>query len=124
MITTYNQAKRLKELGYDRPSRYYYQPEYGIDIFNDLGVSDYNTLPRWEDKRCSAPSVSEALQWIREKYKIVCAVEVDYYDGFYYTGKWADEPIYAFQYTNSFNTYPEASSALLDELLTYLEQKR
>ena len=78
MTTTYNQAKRLKELGFNQKVTAYY-----VD-----GSLDYNSPVNWntnegldengehqeEDGYCSAPSISEALQWIRENKDIDCCV--------------------------------------------------
>lgn len=131
MIVPYEIAVKLKQLGFSKECRDFYMfskenPEkqdslvYGKDFKNHNILDHLNIIVGY----ASAPTVSEALQWTREKYKIVCAVEVDYYDGFYYTGKWTDRVINKFEYTNSFDEHNEAESALLDELLTYLEQKR
>lgn len=123
MTTTYNQAKRLKELGYKELVHGYYLADgklsFHTGIFN---WNKYATIGTF-----SASSVSEALQWIREKKGIPCSVhlefEVNNKEWFYY-GEWGligDNKVYT---TATFDTYPLAESTLLDELLTYLEQKR
>lgn len=130
MITTYEQAKRLKELGYDKPTYQYLTEKFDYHFNNDKQTSkNHNAF----DGVYSAPSLSEALQWIREKYEICCTVELINYEDYQrivtylkkYRGVYLTDDDYEFAVTpNDFDTYPEAESAILDELLTYLEQKR
>ena len=115
-ITTLEQAKRLKKLGFREKVRAYYA---------DVSL-DYNNPINWntdDDDYYSAPTIPEALDWIRERKRIICAVDVDYFDGWYYTGKYLDKSKIDFQYTNSFDDHFNAESALLDAVLTYLENK-
>lgn len=105
MIVTFKQAKRLKELGYNIPC-------WNISWTTDI----------------SAPSVSDALQWLRDEKEIPCAVEmcVNYWARSYadasYKGVFliGDEK----NYSNRVCDFPEAESDLLDALLTYLEERK
>lgn len=132
-IVTFEQAKRLKELGFDLETctgyntrirvNAWYEPErYTIVkpfVFRD-NFKNWNL----SETHISAPTVPEALDWVREEKRVICAVDVDYFDGWYYTGKYQDMSKIDFQYTDSFDDHPLASSALLDAVLTYLEQKQ
>lgn len=128
MITTIEQSKKLKELGFREPTRAYY-----ID-----GSIDYNNPINWntnegldeegneqeEDEYCSAPSVSEALQWIRDEFR-VCWVQFDYADGINWYGMFMKDDVQmSLELTGCFDTYPLAESALLTEVLDYLIEKK
>lgn len=135
-IVTFEQAKKLKELGFDGETHkeyrtpvvrvfesgkakyierepYVYDTGRHASFYGDVSYENY----------ISAPTVSDALDWVREDKRVICAVDVDYFDGWYYTGKYQDMTKMDFQYTDSFDDHPLASSALLDAVLTYLEQK-
>lgn len=72
-------------------------------------------------------TVHEALDWIREGKRIVCFVDVIYHPiekKAMYLGKILSESGLIIQKkTSDFNTHPLASSALLDAVLTYLEER-
>ncbi|MBK5722576.1 hypothetical protein JGH11_17010 [Dysgonomonas sp. Marseille-P4677] len=137
---TYDQAKKLKELGYSEEvlRSYHNKIGWGERPFLDsrIGLNNYNKEKYNKDgwyNTCSAPSVSEALQWIREKYSKIIVFEIKVFprsngDIIYpYTiydynsriGKYE-----RFMVSTVCKSYPEAESALLNELLTYLEQKK
>lgn len=120
MKVTFEQAKKLKELGFYPKTR---------DFYHAGGIlSCETTLEAWNEflSAWAAPSVCEALQWIRDSKNIPCSVhlefEVNNKEWFYY-GEWGFKGGNKVFQTGSFSTYPEAESALLDELLTYLENK-
>lgn len=134
MTTTYNQAKRLKELGYDKDCLYYYdneQIEQSFFIDNECKVTvddllfDFNNDKWWgyPEDSISAPSISDALQWIREEYRIVCGIGVIACCKYPYYGAYIDSNNQEITLEPK-EKHPLAESALLDELLTYLEQKR
>lgn len=118
MIVTFEQAKALKELGYEKRVIVSYNCKTR-NLQNHVDVNA-NSL---DDTYYSAPTVAEALQFIRDKYKVYCTVDVDYFDGFYYTGKYYNMDKIEFKHLNSFDEYPEAESALLTEVIKYLKEK-
>ena len=71
-------------------------------------------------------TVSEALDWIREKKNIPSSVHLEFEENnkeWFYYGEYGikgDNRVYD---TESFDTHPLAESALLDAVLTYLEKK-
>jgi hypothetical protein len=112
---TFEQAKRLKELGFDWETRHYYfdedeenrELEYGDEFDYNHGIYGYETT--------SAPTVALALKWMRDEinmHKIVTA----------HTGCFSTESYYMAN-GKEFDDYDAAESALLDELLTILEDK-
>lgn len=117
-LVTFEQAKKLKEFGYD---------EKVCDFYMNEDLEDSEKLINFNGSGCSnvfsAPKCSSALDWIREEKRVICAVDVDYFDGWYYTGKYLDKSKIDFQYTNSFDDHYNAESALLDGVLEYLEKK-
>ncbi|MBK5721404.1 hypothetical protein JGH11_11015 [Dysgonomonas sp. Marseille-P4677] len=141
MITTYDQAKRLKELGYDRPTFKYLTEIFDYHFHNDKRIAkNHNEY----EGVYSTPCISEALQWIREKYNVECGAyphvignEIKYLWLFFASKERnltssfvavipTTAGCYAhcsFDTEGTYNTYPEAESALLDGLLKYLEEK-
>jgi len=110
-LVTFEQAKRLKNFGFDWECNAKYEYELitdNIDLFN------YNSQ-FWT---YSAPTVALALKWFRDVHVEKISILIDKlfnYSGEYFDGK--DEWIG----TVSFKIYEEAESALLDELLTTYE---
>lgn len=121
-IVTYEQAKRLKEIGYNGIVRNYYEPEIYDNVFSGL-PSDYNTLLRYEGKRVSAPTVSEALDYLREEKRVACCVRLSWYEENKYYPEYAKGGFMISDRKNLFDTHPIASSALLTAVLDYLEKK-
>lgn len=133
---SFEQAVALRNLGFRRYVLHYYDKngrlnncsfydnEYKVtaeDIEEDCNASISNY---------SAPTVSEALDFIREEKGIECTVmleyEADFLQCFYY-GEYVKRKtnIHAVvEDTATFDTHPLASSALLDAVLTYLEEKK
>lgn len=134
-IVTFEQAKRLQALG--------------ISIVSDCGYvgytksgelvsrlkfkedRDYQLIPSW----IRVFTVSEAIDWVRDEKGIECgvhpyAIYEDMPDGDQHFVKWGYKYV-AFQGLSEwqnmdkevFDTHHLAESALLDAVLTYLEQK-
>lgn len=116
-LVTFEQAKQLKELGFDNSNSFHFK-----------GVKDGILINE------RLPTVSEALDWIREKNGIECGVYpimIPIRDGL----KRMAYAHSAFDLNNNckrlqldislvkIDTHHIASSALLDAVLTYLEQK-
>ena len=146
-IVTFEQAKMLKELGFDGECLYWYNEDgvkecpieqgymeyyYDVDCFlNDWNAKKidrdlYGSYPPKESY--SAPTVSEALDWVREEKGIMCGVSLDSEWRQY---KWWHElekdrivsHVYYETSINGYDEYPECEDKLLDSVLTYLEQK-
>jgi len=115
---TFEQAKKLKELGFDRET---YQFFYNSGVKSSIQLlSNHNQ----HDNVISISSVSEALDWIREEKEIPCAVTlyIDNDNTFFYIGEYRIEGNKMFE-TGPYDTHPLAESALLDAVLTFLENK-
>lgn len=139
-IVTFDQAKKLKELGFEEEtSKEYRTPvvrifEGGKAKFVEREPDVYDTGKHASfygdvsyDNYTPAPFIHEALDWIREEKRIVCFVDVIYHPiekKAMYLGKILSESGLIIQKkTSDFNTHPLASSALLDAVLTYLEER-
>ena len=120
-LVTFEQAKRLKELGYDwAEERYYVNREDRIFILQ-YDLNETNN-PNSEESFYSAPTVALALEYIREEKGIKCCVEFYGKDKYTYTiYNKTGARIFTHQ---RFDVYKAAESALLDELLTLLEKEK
>lgn len=125
MITTYEQAIRLKKLGFDLPTMCFYPPHSRSAIVD--GIEGTCKAP----DIYAAPSISDALQWLRDekgiKYSVTIQYNVDntFMNG--YTGSFAGlDPFNPtlIELEETLDTYSGAESALLDAILNYLEERR
>lgn len=121
-LITFEQAKRLNELGYRVPSAHgYYTKGKGeyVTIQQYREDREYQLIPSW----LYANSASDALQWIRDEKGIVCGIDVIPSSKYPYQGKFVRNGASLARYVNDlYSSYQMAESALLDELLTYLEE--
>lgn len=119
-IVTFEQAERLSILGFDKytTSAYFKMKQIGMANEIPFGAIIKDTY--------QAPTVSEALDYLREEKGIECACHLQWDgDKVQYKLLWYDieeddfigksEPLYP--------THPLASSALLTAVLDYLEKK-
>lgn len=147
-IVTFEQAKKLKELGFDEETHKEYRTpvvrvfesgkakyiERDPDVYDTGRHASFYGDVSYENY-ISAPTVCDALDWVREEKGIECgvhpyAIYEDMPDGDQHFVKWGYKYV-AFQGLSEwqnmdkevFDTHPLASSALLDAVLTYLEQK-
>jgi hypothetical protein len=114
-LCSFEQAKRLKNAGFDWEVQCYYKSKKNNVLFFGQSLVDHNV----DDYDYSAPSVALALKWFRDVKGVVNAVNREEKDiGIIeYRGQFNDMYLTDF----SFNTYESAESALLDELLTLIE---
>jgi hypothetical protein len=124
-LVTFEQAKRLKALGFNWEVGYFYnttskelKPNFITAQEGEFLTTNYFLVDDNYDRKfpkISAPTTALALKWMRDVKKIVNTVEYDG-NGLYreYKGD--------IRATSVFNTYEAAEAALLDELLTVLEK--
>lgn len=119
---TFDQARRLCVIGFNRLVNKSYNVSTG-EITSHIHVNA-NAL---DGTYYSAPTVSEALDFIREEKHIPCYVDAGYCHQYDTVGYWgvilSDFGYIKRVQTETSPTHPLASSALLDAVLTYLEQK-
>jgi hypothetical protein len=122
-IVTFEQAKILKALGFN----------YMVaESYNAFSETLQNTNPYCRDfnskvstvqghEVISAPTVALALKWLRGEKGMIFLINVRI-DPKVYSGVWLAESGF-FETTDRYEDYESAESALLDELLTILENE-
>ena len=123
-LVTFEQAKRLKKLGFDWKCQCYYIEDENkyeiIDVIEIKGVGIYGfdlfeTNHNEKETRFSAPTVALALKWFRDVKNIRNSVSIDWLNY-----KMAVAVNGCIEKRN-FTTYEQAESALLNELLKIVE---
>ena len=112
---THEQSQALKEIGFDMEVRDFYTDE-------ELAYKSHSWNWNLSSLLISAPTRSEVLQWAREKHGIDAWVESIYdFDNvkkyIFIIHKHDDSRIRK-------PTHPEALSALIDKLITILEEQK
>lgn len=140
MLVTFNQALELDQLGFKDETRHVYTSyltrgekkyilEDGYELYKEVS-KDWNSDIT---SQISAPSVSSALQWIRENKGIVCGVLPSYYQcrrnvSVFYIFHWfhviPNVKIELNKSVYNYPDYPSAESALLTAILEYLKEKK
>lgn len=120
---SFEQAKRLKELGFDWECNHHYDNE-GDCLLNPgiMGNIYYNCNEL--DSIISAPTLAQAQKWLREAKQIIIIPCVAYREGIMkYDFYIVDEPIDLFDDSELFDTYEEALSAGIDKALELLKEQ-
>ena len=124
----YNQALKLKELGFDEPCFGFYQLEYGeirpimVDDNEQYRLTGYRTCKNSEIPKhyTSAPTFSQCFRWFREKYELFCWIEKFHVDETYI---FQIPPANFTKIQGHYITYEEAELACLDKLIEIVESK-
>ena len=114
----YNQALKLKELGFDEPCF----GRYWIKEFQLRSPKDYNA-PTEKIDSVSAPTYSQAFRFFREKYSLYHIIDKQGY-WFFEIKKdegFGDLDVILTSY--DYETYEEAELACLDKLIEIVEGK-
>ena len=130
-FVTYEIALDLKELGFDEPCFGYYiggdwdHDEYDMTFQFQIDLSKGNYL--LDDKKCTAPTFSQAFKWFREKYKIECYVncywsEEDSTKRTYFANYNYGSDIF-YSINIEFKTYEEAELECLKKLISIVKNK-
>ena len=120
----YNQALKLKELGFDEPCFGFYQLEYGeirptmVDDDEQYRLTGWRTCKNSEIPKhyTSAPTFSQAFRWFREKYGVHSSPRK--YDE---TNWWVEWGVWT---SSVFKTFEEAELVWLDKLIEILENEK
>lgn len=131
-FVTFEQAKALKELGFDWKCNHYYFMDWGelisynpADIFDQLYV-DFNNSSYWnngESYTFSAPTLAQAQKWLREVKNIIvlATCSIDYEQG--HEWYWfVDKDIHIGFPEQFYDTYEQALSAGVDKALDFLKE--
>jgi hypothetical protein len=122
-LVTFEQAKRLRELGYDweTDSLYFSDDKSSSD---DYGLFNHNAIENdseWTCKVYSAPTVGLALKWFRDTKGLLGCVffAIEHFRKGYYWNYFSFDNKSVFGKTTDLaGNYEVAESALLNELLT------
>lgn len=121
-LVTFEQAVQLKELGLNEATFYFYSM-----MRKNVEFSNIQTKHNESKLNISAPTVSSALDWIREEKHIPCSVHLEFEENnkeWFHYGEYGikgDNRVYD---TDVFDTHPLAESALLTAALTYLIENK
>ena len=123
-LVTFEQAKRLKQLGFDWETFEFYAENGNSNHWKN---AKYDIPKNWNimhdyksyDVFYSAPTVALALKWMRDVKKIINWVECNSYH-VYFGGYFVNRN---FEQSKICKEYEASESALLDELLTILEKE-
>mgnify|MGYP003650346746 CR=1 FL=1 len=102
----YDEAKTLKELGFDEPCLAYY------DLWERLN----NILNHDGDRLCDAPVFSQAFDWFREKYQYRSYIRQDVWNNTCDV-EIADDDGNGYVTIGSFDNYEEAKLGCLRKLI-------
>jgi hypothetical protein len=138
-LVNYQQAEKLKKLGFDIRCWNYYDIHDTNSVYpSNLGYCfDHNSTfiedgKEHDRKTLSAPETALAIRWIRDTKEIDCAVHINYkYNNYEFDRDDIQTELICNGYfgtivnigdTDVFETYEKAESALLDKLIEYLEK--
>jgi len=114
-LVTYEQAKRLKELGFDWEASFAYHSQ-SQRLFDKADIKYELT------HFISAPTVALALKWFRDVKGVDNYVIPHYNPTKQYYGGYEYDNGSKMETTEMYDTHEECESALLDELLTISEK--
>ena len=119
-LVNFKQAQILKKAGFDWECNDVYWDDG--ELCEDYGLVKLNFNDEDSDGDCiSAPTVALALKWFRDVKKHGSFVKTNYEKRVRVSYGTVNNPVYC--YTEEYNTYELAESALLDELLTLIEKQ-
>ena len=129
-FVNYNQALKLKPLGFDEPCFGFYQLEYGeirpimVDDDEQYRLTGYRTCKNSEipNHYTSAPTFSQCFRWFREKYNLYHTIDKQGYWFFQIKKDEGFGDLTEVIVTYDYNSYEEAELACLDKLIEVVEQ--
>lgn len=124
-LVTLEQAKKLKELGFEKTFEnvYFRNIHTGAVTHDGMSVHDVIRESLVDDYELCI-YISEALDWFREVKGVLCSVDFDYdlqdeKKSWYYGCYLYDDEV---MFVASFDTHSLAESALLDALIEYVSK--
>ena len=141
-LVSFEQAQRLKAAGFSWDCETFYQ-DGSID--NCHNMINYNTNEGYDEDRkedysyfgeddgvCSAPTTALALKWMRDVHYLFGEVKIGneprglfFFEVFSKYGEFlCGSYLEGDDFSGHYDTYEEAESALLDELLNVLKTKK
>ena len=122
-FVTYKQALALKELGFDEPCMGKYDTKQGDEWLINIYSGHLNTQFGDKNDACIAPLKSQVFEFFREKYNWhnvpLGTVRLSDNKVVYNIGK----PNIIYPYGKVYDTYEEAESACIDNLIENAKNK-
>jgi hypothetical protein len=114
-FVSFDLGMKLKEKGFrEKVNAYYGKRENLFDVHPALDMND-------SEYRCSAPTISQVLKWLREeKKRFVVIHPTGHVVHYYYTVHNLARSFDTFEYTRSFATYEEAAIAGIEYVIDNL----
>jgi hypothetical protein len=118
LFVSYEQAAKLKELGFDEPCFGFYTHNGEIRRYTNFDgeLNDFQTLKNSRitmgDGWCTAPTYQQVLRWFREKYELHGYIEGMYPWCRYYINSQDDR-----WEGHKYDTYEECENVLINKLI-------
>lgn len=131
-FVNYNQALKLKELGFDEPCFGFYQLEYGeirpimVDDDEQYRLTGYRTCKNSEIPKhyTSTPTFSQVFRWFREKYNLYHTIDKQGYWFFQIKKDEGFGDLTEVIVSYDYNSYEEAELTCLDKLIEIVENEK
>ena len=131
---SFEQAVRLKELGFDWKCNHYYDtqtkeflPVDWFDYDGDVDADDlYDNNPPKDiiSYRVSAPTLAQAQKWLRDVKKILILIDIlRKNEKIFYWKIFNSETFWIYSSDPDFDTYEQALSAGIDKALQILREE-
>ena len=124
-FVTYDQAKVLKELGFDWKCNHWYHPLEPEKIIECQTYCNHNSFER----PYSAPTLAQAQKWLRETNNVIieiycfkCIVKLLVWNFTIVDNN--DKELIEPEHENPFNTYEQSLSAGIDKALELLKERK
>lgn len=122
-FVNYNQSLALQELGFDKPCFGAYDTHKGDEWLLNIKSDFYHGQFSDKNDACVAPLKSQVFEWFREKYNWhnvpLGTVRLSDNKVVYHIGK----PNIIYPYGKVYDTYEEAESACIDNLIEKAKNK-
>jgi hypothetical protein len=119
-LVTYEQAKALKEAGFDWKCMgyFHYNIENTLCESFDPDNENYNDVNEWGNW-ISRPTIAHAFMWLREVHRLYVDIPINDDGEFYASLKYGKISVAP----GIFSTYPEAELSILTKALEILKNK-
>lgn len=122
-VVTYEQALKLRELGFDRPTLLYYSDGGKLTLQRHAVYSFYNSMNQsfGNDRVCDAPLLANVLKWLSEEKKIDIGIQHHYWpEGIFYELTLGDRETLEDEFIANYKSYEEALRTGIDEAIRVL----
>ncbi len=119
-FVTYEQAVKLKELGFDEPCMFVHDTWGNTKNWTEDGEGEHRNSDKNASIYYSAPLKQQVFRWFREKYgywsynkeatKVTCRFYIEKFDEKFFN-------------SGLFGSYEEAESACIDKLIEIVKNK-